>query len=104
MKELIDQTRCSLSHQTLGKFIIFIEINFCTHMIIVLYLDVLFNYPSSVVSLSLLLLQSNVSMTSFISEQMKSFILHKKDASSYIVSSYDFDFDVHVLCLCFVLF
>lgn len=87
MKEIIDQTRDLLSHQTttLGKFIILLKRLYTK--IVVLNLDVLFNYPSSVVTLSLLLLlQSNVSLNAFISEQMKSFVLHKKDASSYIVS------------------
>ena len=56
------------------------------NIIIVFYLELLHNYPSSVVTLSLLC--NNITSNTFIFEQIKSFILLKKDSTHYLVSQH----------------
>ncbi|UJR20796.1 hypothetical protein I4U23_023909 [Adineta vaga] len=65
-KDIIEQARCSLSSTSLS------------HQTF----DLLHNYPSSIVVLSLI--SHHFTSNSFINEQIKSFVLHKKDASNYL--------------------
>ena len=54
-----------------------------SYRMIVFYLGLLHNYPSSIVAFSLIY---NITSNTFISEQIKSFVLHKKDPKYYLVS------------------
>ena len=81
LKQIIEQARSSFSHEIFGKYLKEIHSN----LFIIFYLGVLSNYPSSIVTLSLLY---NITSNTFIIEQIKSFLLHKKDPSYYLVSQY----------------
>jgi hypothetical protein len=90
MKQIIEKARSSLSnnslsHQTLGKCLRENFILLHLNIIIVFYLELLYNYPSSIVTLSLI---CNITSNTFIIEQIKSFLLHKKDQLHYFVSQY----------------
>ena len=55
--------------------------------IVVFFSELLHNYPCSIVALSLM---NNITSNTFIIEQIKSFIHHKKDPVHYLVSTYTF--------------
>ena len=96
LTQMIDQARSALSHDTLGNE------HTCFlfgRMMLVLYLELLSNYSSSVVTLSVLLVVSPVSSYGLISEMIKSFVVHKKDQSEYLVSGYAFAFPLLIFSL-----
>ena len=86
LTQIIHQARSSLSHQTLGKSFEERKILHFYIIILVLCLELLSHYPSSIATLSLLLLLNGNSSNTFVIEQIKSFALLKKDPSHYLVS------------------
>lgn len=92
-KTIIDEARLalsspSLSHQTFGKSNDEEEEEARVHVVlVVLYLGVLHNYPSSVVVLSLMC--NHLTSNSWMNEQVKKIIVQKKDADHYVVSVFD---------------
>lgn len=88
LRQMIDQARSALSHHTLGNKHIPLFIHRTNHLSFFRFVELLSSYPSSIVSLSVLLMISPVSSYDMMSELIKSFVVHKKDQSHYLVSGY----------------
>ena len=90
IKKSIDEARLalsspSLSHQTFGKSKEEEEARVYV-VLVVLYLGVLHNYPSSVVVLSIM--YNHLTSNSWMSEQVKKIVVTKKDGDQYVVSDF----------------